>query len=568
MIISPTAWEVTVRTPKLVIVGGVAGGATAAARARRISEDTEIVLFERGAYVSFANCGLPYYIGDVIRNRDDLEVSTPENLKARYRIDIRTRTEVMSIDRSRKMLQVLDYQHGEMYEESYDRLILSPGSRPVKPGIPGIDLDHVFTLRDIPDAFRIRGFLEQTQPTQAVVIGGGFIGLEMVENLCRRGIQTTLIEKCGQIMPAMDPEMAAVVTEYLACRGVTAYLGHGVDRIISKTGALGVETDTGKTIWSEMVVLSMGVRPEAKLAREAGIEIGPSGGICVDDTMRTSDPDIFAVGDAVETRNLVTGETGITALAGPANRQGRIAADNALGRKSFYKGSLGTWIVRIFECIAAATGVTEKTLQRLGISYQTSYTHSDSHAKYYPEAKPMAVKMIFSPGDGRILGAQIVGEGGVDKRIDVLATAIHAGMTVHDLEGLELGYAPPFSSAKDPVNISGYVASNIRKEDLKTISWQDVCRELENGSVVIDVRNPDEVQENGKIPGAVVIPLAKLSSRLQELDPSRNYILCCAIGLRGYIAHRMMAQRGFRTRNLSGGLKTHLAGGGAIEMAP
>jgi MtaA/CmuA family methyltransferase len=557
--------EGIVPRPRILIVGGVAGGATAATRARRISDGAEIIVFEKGAYVSFANCGLPYYVGDVIKDRDDLEVTTPEALRARYRIDVRILSEVVGIDRDGKTLSVKDLRTGQVYDERYDKLILSPGSTPVRPAIIGIDASNVFTLRDIPDAVRIRAIMDGSQPGTAVVAGAGFIGLEMVENLVLRGVKTTLIEKCSQIMPALDPEMADLLLDHMSAKGVEICLGNSITAIIPRVDTLEVKTDQGRVFEVEMVIVSIGIRPETGLARGAGLEIGPQGGIQVDETMRTSDPHIYAVGDAVETRNRVTGTTGITALAGPANKQGRIAADNALGRHSLYNGTLGTSVVKIFNCTVAATGASEKVLNRCHIPYLVSYTHSDSHAKYYPDARPMAIKLLFAPDDGKVLGAQIVGETGVDKRIDVLATAIFADMSVHDLEELELAYAPPFSSAKDPVNVAGYVAANILKGDLKNVHWHELGSEQNAQSVLIDLRNDIELQRDGKIKDAHVIPLNDLATKLPKLDPNRDYILYCAIGLRGYIAHRMMTQKGFVSRNLSGGFKTHQAGGGSVE---
>jgi len=543
---------------KLLIIGGVAGGATAAARARRLDERAEIVIFERGEHISFANCGLPYYIGQVIKERDDLLVTTAEAFRQRYAVDIRIFSEVTRIDRANRQVEVRNLSTGQTYLESYDKLILSPGAQPVKPPLEGVDLEDVFNLRNIPDADRIKARLEARPPEAAVVVGGGFIGLEMVENLVQRGVRTTIVEMLDQVMPALDYEMAALVQAHLKDKGVTLELGAGVKSISREGGRLAVTTTQGGRIDCDLVILSIGVSPENKLAREAGLELGQRGGIRVDATMRTSDPDIFAVGDAVEVRDFITGRPTMTALAGPANKQGRIAADNALGRRSVFRGTLGTAVAKVFELAAASTGASEKILQSHDIPYLASYTHSGSHASYYPGAEMMALKLLFSPGSGRILGAQIVGGQGVDKRIDVLATAIRASMTVFDLEELELAYAPPYSSAKDPVNIAGFVGANILKGDVKNINWNELAGLDRNQVVLIDLRNQDELDKAGRIAGAVHIPLPELRAKLVELDRGKDYVTVCAVGLRAYLACRILTQNGFSSRNLSGGFKTYL----------
>ncbi|MFH1487686.1 MAG: FAD-dependent oxidoreductase [Pseudomonadota bacterium] len=543
---------------KLLIIGGVAGGATAAARARRLDEQAEIIIFERGEHISFANCGLPYYIGGVIKERKDLLVTTPEAFKARYHIDIRTFSEVLRIDRAGREVEVKNLVTGEFYRESYDRIILSPGAEPVKPPIEGIEMDKIFNLRNIPDSDRIKAYVDRVGPDSAVIVGAGFIGLEMAENLVEKGIKTVIVEKLEQVMGSLDYEMAAFVHAHLKEKGVVCRLGCGVTAFSKKGDRIIVSTDKGAEISCELVILSIGIRPENRLAREAGLEIGRRGGIKVNALMMTSDPDIFAVGDAVEVRDYVTGIPTMTALAGPANKQGRIAADNAMGRKSIFKGTLGTSVVKIFEMTAASTGANEKTLKRENIPHMVSYTHSGSHASYYPGAKIMAVKLIFSPGSGRILGGQIVGMDGVDKRIDVLATAIRGSMTVYDLEELELAYAPPYSSAKDPINIAGFVASNLLKGDLDLVLWNDLGGLSPEGHVFIDLRNKDELETSGFIKGALHIPLNGLREKIPELDREKVYIPYCAIGLRSYVGHRILTQKGLKSKSLSGGYRTYL----------
>ncbi len=543
---------------KLLVIGGVAGGATAAARARRLDEDAEIILFERGEYISFANCGLPYYIGDLIKERDDLLVTTPKTVQDRYNIEVRTFSEVLKIDREKKEVEVKNHGTNETYRESYDKIILAPGAEPIKPPLEGINLENVFNLRNIPDSERIKTFVNVNKPKAAVIVGGGFIGLEMAENLVLHGIETTVVELLDQVMAPFDFEMASLLNAHLKEQGIRLELKNGVEKISQQADRLLVKTKNGNEIECDIVILSIGVKPENRLAKESGLEIGTLGGIKVDAGMRTSDPHIYAVGDAVEVRDFVTGLPTITPLAGPANKQGRIAADNALGRKEIFKGTLGTSIVKVFEMAAASTGMSEKTLKKHEIPYMVSYTHSGSHASYYPGATMMAIKLIFQPANGRILGAQIVGGEGVDKRIDVLATAICSGMTVHDLEILELAYAPPYGSAKDPVNIAGYVASNLLKGDLDNFYWDQLSEIDPNKYVLIDLRNKDELETAGTIPGAVNIPLPELRNKLPELDTSKTYIPFCAVGLRGYIGYRILMQNGFSAKNLSGGFRTYL----------
>ena len=543
---------------KLLIIGGVAGGATAAARARRLNENAEIVLFERGEYISFANCGLPYYIGDVIKERDSLLVTTVEEFKKRYAIDIRIFSEVIAIDRKLREVVVKNTETGETYRESYDKIILSPGAEPFKPPIDGIDLENIYNLRNIPDSDRIKKFVDEKKPQSAVIVGGGFIGLEMAENLAIRGVKTTIVEKLEQVMPLLDFEMASFMSAHLKEKGVDCVLGDGIKSFSKGGDGLVLKTENGKTLTCDMAILSIGVKPENRLAREAGLDIGRRGGIKVSATMQTSDPDIYAVGDAVEVTDYVTGFTTMTALAGPANKQGRVAADNVMGRRSIFRGTMGTSVVQMFDMTVASTGASERFLIDHDIPYLVSYTHSGSHASYYPGAEMMAIKLFFSPSSGKVLGAQIIGKEGVDKRIDVIATAIHGSMTVYDLEELELAYAPPYSSAKDPVNIAGFVAANILKGDVKNVNWNEMIDMDPENDILVDLRNADELKEAGKINGALHIPLPELRNRLTELDPGKQYILFCAIGLRGYVGYRLLAQKGFTAKNLSGGYKTFL----------
>jgi len=543
---------------KLLIVGGVAGGATAAARARRLDEHAEIILFERGEHISFANCGLPYYIGGVIKKREDLLVTTAEEFRDRYNIDIRIFSEVIAINTKNKQVEVKNIKTGETYKESYDKIILSPGAEPIKPPFKGIELDNIFNLRTIPDSDLIKAHVDTKRSESAVVVGGGFIGLEMAENLVHRGVKTTIVEILDQVMAPLDYEMAAIVHAHLKKNGIMCELGNGVESFSKKGDRIIVVTNKGHSIECDIVILAIGIKPENRLAIEAGLKIGKRGGIKVDATMRTSDPDIYAVGDAVEVKDFVTGLPTMTALAGPANKQSRIAADNALGRKSMYRGTLGSTVVKVFDLTVASTGTNEKILKRNNIPYLVSYTHSGSHASYFPGATMMAIKLVFSPSSGKILGAQIIGMKGVDKRIDVLATAIHGAMTVYDLEELELAYAPPYSSAKDPINIAGFVATNILKGDIETINWDDLGAIDRNQTILIDLRNKDELDTAGVIEGAVHIPLNELRQKLPELDKGKNYIPFCAVGLRAYIGHRILVQNGIQSKNLSGGYKTYL----------
>lgn len=542
---------------RLVIVGGVAGGASAAARARRVNEDADIVLLERGPEISFANCGLPYHIGGEIRDRRRLLVQTPEGMRRRFRVDVRTRSEAVAIDRSRKEVKVRDLDHGRDHVLPYDKLILSPGAEPIRPPIPGVDLPQVHCLRSLQDMDAIMLRLAKDPARSAVVIGGGYIGLEMTEALVRRGLRVTLVEMAPQVMSSLDPEMAAPLHHHLTHQGVDLRLGRPVTAFALQDGRLRVSLGPQEEVEGHLAILSVGVRPEVMLARASGLEVGENGGVRVDDRMRTSDPDIFAVGDVVETPEFVSGRWGVVPLAGPANRQGRIAADNAMGRDSVYRGTQGTAICKVFDLAAGTTGLNEKALRRLGRPYEKVFLHPASHAGYYPGAFPLSLKLLFEPGSGRVLGAQAVGADGVDKRLDVLSVAVRSGLTVFDLEHLELCYAPPFGSAKDPVNYAGFIAANVLRGDVAQCHVADVlARRPEQG--LLDVRTTGEAAA-GTIPGSLNIPLDELRDRLGELDRGREWLVFCQVGMRGYLACRVLAQRGVACRNLSGGYTTYLA---------
>lgn len=541
---------------KYLVIGGVAGGATAAARLRRMDENADIILFERGKYVSYANCGLPYYIGEVITERDKLFVQTVEGFTARFNIDIRPEQEVTAIHPKDKIVEVKNLETGQRYTESYDKLVLSPGAEPLRPGIEGINSKKIFTLRNVPDTDTIKNYVDQNKPRHAVVVGGGFIGLEMAENLHDLGINIAVVEMANQVMAPLDYSMATIVHQQLIEKKVDLRLEDGVSRFEETSEGILVHLRSGKQIATDLVILSIGVRPETRLAKEAGLAIGSLGGIAVNDYMQTSDPDIYALGDAVEVINPVTGKPALIPLAGPANKQGRIVADNIVfGNRETYKGTIGTSIAKVFDLTVAAAGANAKLLKREGIAYRSSYTHSASHAGYYPGAVPMSIKILFSPEDGKLLGAQIVGFDGVDKRIEMLAQVIQRKGTVYDLTELEQAYAPPYSSAKDPVNMAGYVAENILTQKVEIIGWRDIAR-LSSETILVDVRTTDEYSL-GSIPGAINIPVDELRSRLSELPKNKPIVVTCAIGLRGYLAYRILVQHGYKDiRNLSGGYKT------------
>ena len=539
-----------------LIIGGVAGGATVAARLRRMDEKANIILFERGKYVSYANCGLPYYIGDTINNREKLFVQTAKGFTDRFRIDIRTEQEVTAIRPDKKEVEIKNLSTGETYTETYDKLVLSPGAEPLRPGIEGIGSKKIFTLRNVPDTDTIKNYVNTENPKRAIVVGGGFIGLEMAENLYDLGIQVDVVEVANQVMAPLDFSMAAIVHRQLTDKGVGLHLEDGVSRFEEKDGGVTVHLRSGKQIATDMVLLSIGVRPETKLAKDAGLAIGERGGIAVNDYMQTSDADIYALGDAVEVRHLVTGQPALIPLAGPANKQGRIVADNIVfGNKKKYPGSIGTSIAKVFDLTVAAAGANAKLLQQNNIPYISSYTHGASHAGYYPGAVPLSIKILFAPENGKLLGAQIVGFNGVDKRIEMLAQVIQRGGTVHDLAELEHAYAPPYSSAKDPVNMAGFVAENILNKKSRIIQWRELA-ELPADTIRIDVRTHDEYKL-GTIPGFINIPVDELREHLDELPKEKPIVVTCAVGLRGYLAYRILVQNGFKhVRNLSGGYKT------------
>ncbi|MFH1512094.1 MAG: DsrE/DsrF/DrsH-like family protein [Bacillota bacterium] len=541
---------------KVLIVGGVAGGASAAARLRRLDEHAQIILFERGDYISFANCGLPYYIGGEITDKSDLTLQTPKSFHARFNVDVRIANEVTAIDRAKKTVTVLNQKSGESYQESYDKLILSMGAEPVVPPIDGIRNDKVFTLRNIPDTYKIKEFIENARPKTAVVVGGGYIGVEMAENLHRAGLDVTIVEMLDQVIAPLDFDMAADVHRHILSKGVTLMLKTTVKGVEEQENGLKVVLDNGE-VPADMVILSIGVRPESKIAKEAGLAVSPRGAILVSDDMRTSDKDIFAVGDAIQVTDFVTGEPALIPLAGPANKQGRIAADNVCGGDSRYTGTQGTAILKVFDMTVATTGVNEKTAIRLGLNYDKSFTYSASHASYYPGAVNMALKVIFEKETGKILGAQITGYDGVDKRIDVTAAAIRFGATAKDLTKLELAYAPPYSSAKDPVNMAGYVIENLLSGKAKNFHWHDVKNLPRDGSVtLLDTRTKLEY-ENGHIDGFINIPLDSLRSHLEELNKKKPVYVTCQVGLRAYVAARILSQNGFDAYNLAGGYRLY-----------
>ena len=545
---------------RIIVVGGVAGGASAAARARRLSEEAEIIVFERGPHVSFANCGLPYYVGGEIQEEKALLLQTPETLRARFNLDVRVHSEVVSIDRKAKSVKIRELTSGREYDESYDALVLAPGALPIKPPLAGIDREGHFTVRNIPDVERIKKWLREGVARDAVVVGGGYIGLEMAEQLKERGLNVTVVEALPQLMAPLDPEMAGWITQELRAHGVEVILKDAVasfeaPRADERACASVVVLKSGRRLVADLVVLGLGVRPDTKLAKEAGLEIGATGGIRVNDRLQTSDPSIWAVGDAVEVRDVIGGIPGVIPLAGPANRQGRITADNILGRDSRYQGTYGTAIVRVFKLAAACTGANEKCLSKCGVDYHAVHLHPGSHAGYYPGAAPIAIKLLFDPGTGKLLGAQAVGTDGVDKRIDVLATALKAGMTVHDLAELELAYAPPFGSAKDPINLAGMAAQNVLAGDVALAQWHEVKGLDKRGAFLLDVRT-DAERKGGFIPGSTHIPLHELRNRLDELPTDREIVVSCQSGQRSYFACRLLNQRGFRTRNLTGSYRT------------
>lgn len=543
---------------KIIIIGGVAGGATTAARIRRADESAEIILFEKGKYISYANCGLPYYIGGVIQEREKLFVQTPEAFSNRFHIDVRTESEVIAINREKKSVTVRAI-NGSTYEESYDKLLLSTGASPVRPPLRGIDLNGIFTLRNVADTDKIKSYIQTHSPQKAVVVGAGFIGLEMAENLHAQGAEVSIVEMGNQVMAPIDFSMAALVHQHLMDKGVNLYLEQAVDSFEQEGKRLKVKFKNGHSILADIVILSIGVRPETSLAKAAQLTIGPAGGIAVNDYLQTSDSSIYAIGDAIEYRHPITGKPWLNYLAGPANRQGRIVADNILGSQIPYEGAIGTSIAKVFDMTVASTGLPAKRLRLEKIDYVSSTIHPSSHAGYYPNALPMSIKITFDKQTGRLYGAQIVGYDGVDKRIDEFALVIKHNGTIYDLLSIEQAYAPPFSSAKDPVALAGYVAENILSGKVALCYWRDLKDSKPESTILLDIRTQDEYAL-GSLPGAINIPLDELRERMNELPKDKAIITFCAVGLRGYLAYRILVQHGFtNVKNLSGGLKTYKA---------
>lgn len=545
---------------KYIIIGGVAGGATVAARLRRLDEHAEIILFERGEYVSYANCGLPYYIGGEINDRKKLFVQTVQGFIDRFNIDIRTEQEVIAIHPESKSVEVKNIKTGEIYSETYNKLALSPGAEPIRPDIKGIDNNKIFTLRNVNDTDAIKKYIIDNKPESAVVVGGGFIGLEMAENLHRQGIKVNIVEMANQVMAPLDLSMAQIVHKELVDKGVKLILNDGVKEFTDENDKIKINLNSGKSLNVDMVLLSIGVRPETKLAVEARLKTGITRGIAVNEYMQTSDKDIYALGDACEVIHGVTGKPAMIPLAGPANKQGRIVADNIVnGNKSKYSGTIGTAVAKVFDLTVAVAGANAKLLKREEINFISSFTHSSSHAGYYPGALSMSIKILFSPNDGKLLGTQIVGYDGVDKRIEMAEQVIQKGGSVYDLAQLEQAYAPPYSAAKDPMNMAGFVAENIIEGKVKIIQWNEMDVNAKD-TIILDVRTNDEYSL-GAIPGSINIPLDSLRSHINELPKDKQIIVNCAVGLRGYLAYRILVQNGFcNVRNLSGGFKTwHMA---------
>lgn len=544
---------------KVVIVGGVAGGATAAARLRRLDETAEIVVFERSGFVSYANCGLPYYIGGVIEDQEELTLQTPESFYERFRVQMKVRHEVTAIDRSAKTVTVRNLATGEVFQESYDKLLLAPGARPTQPALPGVGLDRLFTLRTVEDTLRIRRFVDTQHPKSVVLAGGGFIGLELAENLRERGLDVTIVQRPKQLMTPFDADMAALIHREVRAHGVRLALGHTVEGFAESEGGVQVLLKDEQPLQADMVILAIGVTPDSRLAAEAGLELGLKGSILVNDRMQTSDPDIYAVGDAVQVNHFVTGQPALIALAGPANKQGRIAADNMAGGDSRYKGSQGSSVLKIFDLTAAATGLNETAARRAGLDVEAVVLSPMNHAGYYPGGRVMTMKVLFERRTGKLLGAQIVGSDGVDKRIDVLATAIRAGMTAADLTELDLAYAPPYSSAKDPVNMAGYMMENLLTGKVKQFRLDELTTLPRDGSVtLLDTRTTGEYSR-GHADGFINLPLDELRDRLSELDPAKPVYVMCQSGLRSYLACRILTQHGFTCYNFAGGYRFYEA---------
>lgn len=539
---------------KVVIVGGVAGGATAATRLRRLNEHAQITVFERSGYISYANCGLPYYIGGVIEDKEELTLQTPESIWDRFRIDMKVHHEVTDIDTSQKTVTVHNLDSGKVYEESYDKLILSPGAKPVMPNLPGMDNEKIFTLRTVEDTLKIRAFVEERKPKTAVMVGGGFIGLEVAENLCDLGVKVTVVQRPKQLMNTLDYDMAALVHNKLRSKGISLKLGGDVIGFEEKE-RLQVLLKDDEPVSADMVLMAIGVSPESTLAKKAGLKLGMKGAIVVNDKMETSVPDIYAVGDAVQVKHTVTGNDAVISLAGPANKQGRIAADNICGLDSRYKGSMGSSVIKLFDMTAANTGLTEKAAKDAGIDYERVVLSPASHAGYYPGAKVMTMKVVYEKNTLRILGAQIVGYDGADKRLDVIATAISAGLKADMLKDLDLAYAPPYSSAKDPVNMAGFMIDNIATGKVKQFHWDELDKLPQDGSVtLIDTRTQGEYAR-GHVDGFINIPVDDLRESLENIDKSKPVYVMCQSGLRSYIACRILAGEGFDCYNFSGGYR-------------
>lgn len=539
---------------KILIVGGVAGGASAATRLRRLDEKAEIIMFERGPYISFANCGLPYYIGGTIKERGDLLLMTPEQFNKRFNVDVRINNEVIKIDRDNKLIEVKDLNSGNNYFEDYDKLILSPGAEPAKPLIEGIDSERVFTLRNVPDMDRIVECITKEKAKRAVLIGAGYIGLEMAENLRSRGMLVAVVEMTDQVMPVLDKEMANLLHQNLQEHSIALWLNDAVRNFRQTESRLFVGLKSGMELCCDFAILAIGVKPEVKLAKEAGLEIGSHLGIKVNEYLQTNDPDIYAIGDAVEIKDFVLGTPTLIPLAGPANKQGRMAADNICGKKRRYNGTLGTSILKLFDHTVAMTGISEKALKKTNIDYEKLYIHPANHVGYYPGAKQMHIKMLFSKPDGKILGAQIIGSDGVDRRIDIFAVAIRAGMTVFDLQELDLAYSPPYGSGKDAVNMAGFAASNILDGTVKVAHWN----ELDDDDFILDVRTKKEFDGND-VPGAINIPVDELRNNLESLPKDTVINVYCGVGIRSYLAVRILMQNGFNVRNIAGGYLTYLS---------
>lgn len=540
---------------KIVIVGGVAGGATAAARIRRLDENAEILVFERSGYISYANCGLPYYIGDVITDPQDLTLQTPESFFTRFRVTMKVRHEVTALHPDRKTVSVKNLETGEEFEESYDKLILSPGAKPTQPRLPGVGLEKLFTLRTVEDTFRIKEYINTSHPKSAVLAGGGFIGLELAENLRELGMEVTIVQRPKQLMNPFDPDMASFIHSEMRRHGIRLALGHTVEGFEEKDGGVDVLLKDEAPLHADMVVLAIGVTPDTALAKEAGLELGIKGSIVVNDRMETSVPDIYAAGDAVQVKHYVTGQDALISLAGPANKQGRIIADNICGGDSRYQGSQGSSVIKVFDMTAATTGINETNAQKAGLATDTVILSPMSHAGYYPGGRVMTMKVVFEKETYRLLGAQIVGYEGVDKRIDVLATAIHAGMKATQLKDLDLAYAPPYSSAKDPVNMAGFMIDNIAKGSLRQWHLKDADSLPRDGSVtLLDVRTPGEYSR-GHIEGFKNIPVDELREHLDEIEKEKPVYVICQSGLRSYIATRILEGNGYEAYNFSGGFR-------------